>query len=110
MHAPLHDLLAAAAALAGKTTDAAAAPPSLDCRPPQVALERLKFFSKPRLALDAVGGESAARLADALGEGGQVRGVCHWRGGTWNARVLSAASISCQAGLWLHSSCSVVRA
>jgi hypothetical protein len=37
-----------------------------------VALERQKFFSKPRLALDAVGGESAARLADALGEGGQV--------------------------------------
>ncbi|PSC70227.1 trans-2-enoyl-reductase [Micractinium conductrix] len=35
-------------------------------------LESLKFFAKPKLALDAVGGASATRLADALGEGGQL--------------------------------------
>lgn len=34
----------------------------------QTVLESMKFFSKPKLALDAVGGSSAARLADALVE------------------------------------------
>ncbi|KXZ54060.1 hypothetical protein GPECTOR_5g168 [Gonium pectorale] len=34
----------------------------------RVELDRLRFFARPRLALDAVGGESAGRLADALAE------------------------------------------
>jgi trans-2-enoyl-CoA reductase len=32
-------------------------------------LEKNKYFAKPKLALDAVGGHSAVRLADALTEG-----------------------------------------
>lgn len=36
--------------------------------PLQEELEALKFFGKPKLALDAVGGSSAARMADALQE------------------------------------------
>lgn len=35
-------------------------------------LDKAKFFAKPKLALDAVGGASAMRLADALAEGGQL--------------------------------------
>lgn len=35
-------------------------------------LGKLKFFAKPKLALDAVGGASSARLTEALGEGGTV--------------------------------------
>lgn len=35
-------------------------------------LEKLKFFAKPKLALDAVGGVSAARLSDALADNGQL--------------------------------------
>ncbi len=51
-------------------------------------LDKLKFFGKPRLALDAVGGASAQRLSDALADGGQmvvygcISGVSpswHWR-------------------------------
>lgn len=38
----------------------------------QAELDRAKFFSKPRLALDCVGGASAARLVDCLAEGGQL--------------------------------------
>lgn len=38
----------------------------------QAELERAKLYSRPRLALDCVGGASAQRLADALGEGGQL--------------------------------------
>lgn len=34
----------------------------------QVALDELKFFTKPKLALDAVGGESAIKMADCLSE------------------------------------------
>jgi hypothetical protein len=32
----------------------------------QMQLASERFFGKPKLALDAVGGDSAARLADAL--------------------------------------------
>lgn len=35
-------------------------------------LDKSKFFAKPKLALDAVGGASAMRLSEALAEGGQV--------------------------------------
>ena len=49
------------------------------CTPPslQAELNKAKFFARPKLALDAVGGASAARLADALqqqegGGGGQL--------------------------------------
>ena len=34
----------------------------------QEKLDKLKFFAKPKLALDAVGGASAVRLSDALSE------------------------------------------
>ena len=34
----------------------------------QVVLASLKFFGRPKLALDAVGGQSAARLVEALAE------------------------------------------
>lgn len=40
--------------------------------PLQMELDKAKFFAKPKLALDAVGGASAMRLADALAEGGQL--------------------------------------
>lgn len=35
-------------------------------------MEKLKFFARPKLALDAVGGASATRLSDALADGGQL--------------------------------------
>ncbi len=45
----------------------------------QEELDKLKFFAKPKLALDAVGGASAVRLSDALSEvGGIVHGACSW--------------------------------
>jgi hypothetical protein len=34
----------------------------------QGELDKLAFFAKPKLALDAVGGTSAVRLAESLGE------------------------------------------
>ena len=37
-------------------------------------LEQLKFFAKPRVALDAVGGDSGVRIAEALAEVGRVGG------------------------------------
>ena len=40
--------------------------------PLQLELDKAKFYSKPRLALDAVGGASAMRLSDARAEGGQL--------------------------------------
>ena len=36
----------------------------------QAELEKLHFFAKPKLALDAVGGSSALRIADTLAEVG----------------------------------------
>lgn len=39
----------------------------------QVVLDSLKFFGRPKLALDSVGGHSAARLVEALAE---VRTEC----------------------------------
>lgn len=49
--------------------------------PTQAELDKLKFYSKPRLALDCVGGASAARLVDCLAEGGQlVVSACWWWG------------------------------
>ncbi|KDD72955.1 hypothetical protein H632_c2697p1, partial [Helicosporidium sp. ATCC 50920] len=35
-------------------------------------LEAVRFFARPKVALDAVGGASASRLADALTDGGEV--------------------------------------
>jgi trans-2-enoyl-CoA reductase len=40
--------------------------------PLRAALERAQFYAKPRLALDAVGGASGLRLAEALADGGEV--------------------------------------
>jgi len=34
----------------------------------QVELEKVKFFAKPKLGLDCVGGASALRLSDALAQ------------------------------------------
>lgn len=34
----------------------------------QASLESRRFFARPRLALDAVGGESGVRLAEALAD------------------------------------------
>ena len=34
----------------------------------QEELDKLKFFAKPKLALDAVGGTSAVRICEALAE------------------------------------------
>ncbi|PRW34018.1 trans-2-enoyl- reductase [Chlorella sorokiniana] len=44
----------------------------LDSGSLKAELERAKFFSKPRIALDCVGGASTARLVDCLAEGGQL--------------------------------------
>ncbi|KAF5827475.1 hypothetical protein DUNSADRAFT_610 [Dunaliella salina] len=41
----------------------------------KVKLDSLQFFGRPKLALDAVGGQSAVRLVEALAEGGEV--VCY---------------------------------
>ncbi|MEW5309080.1 MAG: hypothetical protein WDW38_000991 [Sanguina aurantia] len=38
----------------------------------KVELERAKFFARPKLALDSVGGDSGLRLAEALAEGGEI--------------------------------------
>ncbi|DBA84971.1 TPA: hypothetical protein ACH3X2_005711 [Trebouxia sp. C0005] len=38
----------------------------------KVELEKVKFFAKPKLGLDCVGGASALRLSDALAQGGQL--------------------------------------
>ena len=35
-------------------------------------LAKLKFFAKPKLGLDCVGGESSVRLSEAIAEGGQL--------------------------------------
>ena len=37
-------------------------------KPLQEELDKLKFFSKPKLALDAVGGASGVRICEALTE------------------------------------------
>lgn len=46
----------------------------------QAQLQSHKFFGRPKLALDAVGGESAIRLAEALDEvrttSGQTATTC----------------------------------
>jgi D-arabinose 1-dehydrogenase-like Zn-dependent alcohol dehydrogenase len=61
----------------------------------QAELDNLKFFARPRLALDAVGGSSAARLSEALADGGQMiiygcmSGVApQWGWRTWVFRGL----------------------
>lgn len=38
----------------------------------RLSLERMRFFSKPKLGLDGVGGPSSGRLADALEDGGAL--------------------------------------
>ena len=38
----------------------------------RAALERRRFFARPKLALDCVGGASAARLAHSLQDGGRL--------------------------------------
>ena len=40
--------------------------------PAQEELDKLKFFAKPKLALDAVGGVSAVRICEALAEVSEV--------------------------------------
>ena len=56
--------------------------------PEQAELEKIKFFARPKLALDAVGGASAARLSDALADGGQlvVYGCVGGASPTWSWR------------------------
>ncbi|GLC55887.1 hypothetical protein PLESTB_001040200 [Pleodorina starrii] len=51
----------------------------------RLELDRLRFFARPRLALDAVGGDSALRLLEALGEGGElvVYGCMSGRSPSW---------------------------
>ena len=39
----------------------------------QVELDKVKFFARPRLGLDCVGGASSLRLSDALA---QVNALC----------------------------------
>ncbi len=53
--------------------------------PHQAELDKLKFFAKPKLALDAVGGLSSTRLSDMLAEGGQlvVYGCMSGKSPTW---------------------------
>lgn len=52
----------------------------------QTELDKSKFFAKPKLALDAVGGQSGVRLADCLVEGGQlvVYGCMSGKSPQWN--------------------------
>lgn len=38
----------------------------------KIELDKIKFFAKPKLALDCVGGPSAVRLSEALAEGGTL--------------------------------------
>jgi hypothetical protein len=57
--------------------------------PPQGQLEALRYFSRPTLALDAVGGESAGRMADALAdvrERARLPGRVGGRAGGWRVR------------------------
>eukprot|EP00983_Pelagomonas_calceolata_P134146 1162029-Pelagomonas_calceolata.AAC.9 len=42
--------------------------PILGQKTKEVALDSLQFFGRPKLALDAVGGQSAVRLVEALAE------------------------------------------
>lgn len=58
-------------------------------------LEKLKFFSKPKLGLDSVGGSSAARLTEALSEGSQlvVYGCMSGNSPQWNWRTWVFQSI-----------------
>lgn len=48
----------------------------------QVQLDQHRFFSKPKVALDSVGGESGVRLVEALSQVGGVRGVAAGGSGT----------------------------
>lgn len=52
----------------------------------QAELEKLKFFAKPKLGLDAVGGESSIRLSDALADNGQliIYGCLSGKSPQWN--------------------------
>ncbi len=55
----------------------------------QEELDKLKFFAKPKLALDAVGGASAVRLSDALsevGDGAEYSWCSNCRSLHWLAR------------------------
>jgi len=51
----------------------------------RMELEKNKFFAKPKLGLDAVGGHSSVRLADALQEGSPlvIYGCMSGRAPTW---------------------------
>ena len=65
------------------------------CLASQVELEKLKFFAKPRLALDAVGGTSALRIADTLAE---VQGLpLHCNPVTWQYVVVVPLPLPCLA-------------
>ena len=44
----------------------------------RTALERRRFFARPKLALDCIGGAAAARVAHALSRGRGVSPAPHW--------------------------------
>lgn len=76
----------------------------------KVALEQQRFFAKPKLALDAVGGTSASRLADALPEGGTLvtYGVMSGKSASFHWRNFLFAGLQVRRvppllGLWLQS-------
>jgi trans-2-enoyl-CoA reductase len=52
-------------------------------------LAKLKFFAKPKLGLDCIGGDSTVRLSDALAEGGQliIYGCMSGRSPSWNWKL-----------------------
>lgn len=53
----------------------------MSCECLQASLDQLKFFARPKVAFDSVGGESAGRLAAALAEVGV--GWLPWRVTAW---------------------------
>lgn len=57
----------------------------------QVELDKLKFFAKPKVALDSVGGESGLRLAEALAE------VCEGSASTFQHYL---SYLDCHRALW----------
>ena len=74
----------------------------------QAELDALKFFARPKLALDCVGGASATRISDALADGGQmiiygcVSGVApQWGWRSWVFRNLKVRGFN--ARRWMSS-------
>ena len=58
-------------------------------------LEKLKFFAKPKLGLDSIGGSSSVRLTEALSDGAQlvVYGCMSGKSPQWNWRTWVFESI-----------------